>query len=230
MASPQIENGFTRLANEILDHLVLPGINGSEYRIAILVLRKTYGFSKKKDKISLTQFQKGTSMKRAHVVETIKSLVDKRILLKEGNSYVFNKNWEDWVVHKRVPSTQKCTTLVHKRVPKVVHKSIHTKESIKETNTKEIAEASSAPFSLKEEIQKLEDNPRRDLNIIALYLEEKKPDLKNKAQLQVAIKRHLRAAKSLVPFTDNQIIDAVLKAKRITEDFTLETLVKVLTK
>ncbi len=110
MASPQIENGFTRIANEILEHLTLPGINGSEYRVAIFVLRKTYGFGKKKDRISLTQFQKGTAMNRAHAVRTIKSLVDKRILLKEKGSYLFNKNWEDWVVHKGVPSTQMDTT------------------------------------------------------------------------------------------------------------------------
>lgn len=145
MASPQVENGFTRIANEIFDHLALPGINGSEYRISIFVIRKTYGFNKKKDKISLTQFQKGTLMDRKQVVETIKSLVGKRILLKEGNSYVFNKNWEEWVVGKRPPSGQKTTTLVGKSTPEVVGKSTHTKDSIKDTNTKDIlAETSSA--------------------------------------------------------------------------------------
>ncbi len=104
MASPQKENGFTAIANEILDHLALPGINGSEYRLAILVLRKTYGFAKKKDYISLTQFQKGTGMQRQNVVETLKSLVVKRLLLKEKSLYQFNKNWEEWVVAKRLPS------------------------------------------------------------------------------------------------------------------------------
>lgn len=94
-----------------------------------------------------------------------------------------------------------------------------------------IAETSSAQaFSLKEGIQTLEDSPRRDLNIIALYFEEKQPDLKSSAQFQVAVKRHLRPAKSLSVFTDNQILDAVPKAKRITEDWTCETLLKVLTK
>ena len=101
------------------------------------------------------------------------------------------------------------------------------KDSIGKDN---LAEASSAPFSLKEEIQGLENSPRRDLNIIALYFEEKKPDLQSKAQLSVAIKRHLRAAKDLIPFTNNQILNAVPKAKEITNDWVLETLVKILTK
>lgn len=91
------------------------------------------------------------------------------------------------------------------------------------------AEASSV-FSLKEEIKKLEDSPRRDLNVIALYLEERKPDLKTKEQLQVAIKRHLRSAKTLAPFSDEQILKGVEKAKRQTPEWTIETITKMLTK
>ena len=110
MASPQKENGYTAIANEIVEHLCFAGITGSEYRILLFVLRKTYGFQKKKDRISFTQFQKGTGMNRAHAIRTINSLVHKGILVKDNNSYSFNKNWEDWVVHKRVPSTQSDTT------------------------------------------------------------------------------------------------------------------------
>lgn len=103
---------------------------------------------------------------------------------------------------------------------------------VEEDRKEEIAETSSADkiFSLKEEIKKLEDSPRRDLNIIAMYLEERKPDIRNKEQLSVAIKRHLRGAKQLVPFTDNQILDALPKARKATDEFTLETLIKILTK
>lgn len=86
------------------------------------------------------------------------------------------------------------------------------------------------PFSLESEIKKMEDNKRRDINIIALYFEHRKPNLINKEQVRTAIKRHLRAAKDLTPFTDEQIVDAIPKAKKITSDWTLETLVKCLTK
>jgi phage replication O-like protein O len=109
MASPQTENGYTKVANELLDRLCLPGINGSEYRVLLLVIRKTYGFHKKHDYISLTQFQKGTLMNRINAVRTIQSLVAKRILVKDGSVYRFNKNWEEWVVVKRLPSSQMAT-------------------------------------------------------------------------------------------------------------------------
>lgn len=88
-----------------------------------------------------------------------------------------------------------------------------------------------SPFSLKEEILKLENNPRRDMNIIALFLEKKKPDISTKEQYQQLLKRHLRSAKSLSPFEDEKI----LRACKIAEEgypkiWTIETLVKILTK
>jgi phage replication O-like protein O len=142
MACPQKENGFTQIANEILEKLAFAGINGSEYRLLLVVFRKTYGFQKKKDKISLSQFQKFTNMNRANVVRTIKTLVAKRILLKEGNTYIFNKNWEEWVVAKRLPSSQKDTPPssqmatksssqkdTHKRKKEIETKEMLSKES-----------------------------------------------------------------------------------------------------
>lgn len=100
----------------------------------------------------------------------------------------------------------------------------------KRIENKTIAAASAAPFSLQEEIKKLEDNPRRDLNIIALYLDERKPKLESRAQFMVALKRHLRAASMLKPFSDQQIVGAAKKAKAEYPEWTLETLVKLVTK
>lgn len=104
----------------------------------------------------------------------------------------------------------------------------------KETITKEILQKGteqSSVFSIQEEIKKLEDNPRRDMNVIALFLDEKKPDIRTKDQFQITIKRHLRAAKQLSPFTDDQILKAVRIAKReYPSIWQVETLLKILTK
>lgn len=86
------------------------------------------------------------------------------------------------------------------------------------------------PWSFEGSVKKLEDSPRRDLNIIAYYLDERRPDIKNRDQMVVAVKRHLRAAKLLISFTDDQILLATKKAKDATPEWTLETLVKYLTK
>lgn len=86
-------------------------------------------------------------------------------------------------------------------------------------------------FSLDEETKKLEENERRDLNIIGWFIEKKQPDISSKAQLQVLIKRHLRPAKSLATFNDRQLLKAYERANFLFPDmWTLETLVKLLTK
>ena len=84
---------------------------------------------------------------------------------------------------------------------------------------------------MSEEIKKLENSPRRDLNIIALFFDYKKPKLETYEQFQIALKRHLKPAKMLVVFSNEQIINAIETAKKeYPEIYTLETLIKILTK
>ena len=97
-------------------------------------------------------------------------------------------------------------------------------------NTVSIATTSVAPWNLKESLKKLEDSPRRDMNIIGWYFEEKKPDFRSREQMYAGLKRHLRAAKDLCAFTDAQLIHGLKKARDSTPEYTLETILKMLTK
>jgi phage replication O-like protein O len=105
MASPQKENGHTDIANELMEKLALLHLSGNEWKIVIVVFRQTWGWHKKEDTISLTQFQKKTEMSRQSVIESIEKLSDKNLLLvgKKGlvNEYCFNKDWETWLVGKK---------------------------------------------------------------------------------------------------------------------------------
>lgn len=94
----------------------------------------------------------------------------------------------------------------------------------------ERSNATSLPFSLKAAVEDMEANARRDLNIIAYYFRERNPKLQTKEQFMVALRRHLRPAKQLTPFSDAQIVQATKKAKVEYPEWTLETLVKLLTK
>lgn len=92
------------------------------------------------------------------------------------------------------------------------------------------------PFSLKKEISKMEENKRRDVNIIAFYATERFKSLSskvtNKKQLNLFIKRHLIAAGKLKEYTDDQIVAATeqVKVKYRDVDWTLDTVFKELTK
>ena len=230
MANPQKENGYTKIANEILEHFIEPGITSSEFRVVLFIIRKTYGFNKNKDRISLSQFTKATRMNRPQAARTIKSLVSKRILFKENGVYKLNKNWEEWVVSKRIPSIQMDNEGSIQTDNDLVSKRIHTKESIQKKHTKEIAAEPPHPFLLKGELEKLKSDPKRHIQLIGEYLEEKKVPLCSKAELQEAIKRHSRAAVSLSKFTDDRIGWATSVAEKEYPAYTLETLVKILTR
>lgn len=111
-----------------------------------------------------------------------------------------------------------------------INKNVRREEGKKDTSEDKSSHGVSPPFIFGEYIKKLEDSERRDMNIIALYLDEKKPKILSADQMRVAVKRHLRPAKDLVPFTNDQILSAIPQARKATPSWTLETLVKILTK
>lgn len=105
MDNPQLENGYTKLADEVLENLIKSELSGSEFRIVLFVIRKTYGFNKKEDSISLSQFQKGTCLTRTTISHSLQNLVNMAILVKtaipyQATFYKFNKYAESWRVVK----------------------------------------------------------------------------------------------------------------------------------
>jgi len=98
--SPQLENGFTRLANELLEALARINLSAYEWRTLVALWRKTYGFQKKEDRISVSQFQKVTGLDRRHQVRALSSLERRKIIVKNDNgfihSYSFEKDHSKW--------------------------------------------------------------------------------------------------------------------------------------
>lgn len=144
--TPQLENGHTDLANELIDQFQRLHLSGNEWQIIWVVIRQTWGWHKKEDGISLTQFQEKTELSRPSVSEAVSKLVGKKVLSVSKESYInkysVNKLYSEWVVPKKVlvgfsvsTSREKGTTLVGKKVLKLVPKKVHTKTN-KTTNTK----------------------------------------------------------------------------------------------
>src|SRR3990167_1257137 len=140
MKTPQLENGFIRIANEIWEALGSYRLSGEEWLILNCVIRKTYGFQKKQDYISLSQFQEYTKLNRPAVARAIKKLVSKKILgsIKKDTScptlYWFNKLFKEWI-----PSIKKDNHLVSIK--------IHTKDNIQKTILKKYTRIkNSCPF------------------------------------------------------------------------------------
>ena len=99
----QIENGnFTRIHNDIVERLAQTDLSGSEFRCLWFLLRKTYGFQKKEDDISYSQFAEGTGLDRRNVMRSLDKLVQRGIVYRKENgnnrpqTWGFNKYFEQW--------------------------------------------------------------------------------------------------------------------------------------
>lgn len=105
MASPQKENGNTGISNELLEKILLVTFpSASPLKIWFFVARKTYGYQKKLDHLSLTQIEQGTNLSRPTVSQSLEWLVKACLLVKgekswKGNVYGVNKDYEKWVVN-----------------------------------------------------------------------------------------------------------------------------------
>jgi len=135
MASPQAEHGHMDLANEIVDAFCRNWPPASEGQILWAILRKTYGWNKQADKISISQFQELTGLSRRTVIYALQNLEAKRMVTIEKqpggtNMISFQKDHEKWLVHNCAPQiskkrekTRDCQ-VVHNCAP--VHNSVKT--------------------------------------------------------------------------------------------------------
>jgi len=97
MASPQKENGFTPIANEILDELQKFGdLTLREIKVILFILRRTYGFNRKESEMSISFISRGTGIQENHVSATLTFLVKKRLIFRKESNIVFNKNHDSW--------------------------------------------------------------------------------------------------------------------------------------
>lgn len=145
MANPQLEDGHTRIANTILEKIIASGLNGTELACLLFVIRKTYGFNKLKDEISLTQFEKVIPTSRRHIVRALKilQLVNILTLVKKGasvncsNLWAFNKDFDSWQLVKKRKLVTKLTRTSDIFDKQLVTKREHTKDNIQKTITKD---------------------------------------------------------------------------------------------
>lgn len=114
MANPQKENGYTSISNELMEALARTRISGEQRQLLDFILRKTYGYNKKEDKISLSQFVLGTGLKKPNICRGLKSLEAMNIIIKTDNAkaniYGILKNYDKWkplskvIIHKKALS------------------------------------------------------------------------------------------------------------------------------
>ena len=111
--SPQLENGYTRIANDLLDAMVAAGLTARQWAVSMAIVRKTYGFNKKQDDIGLGQLAAMTGIDKAHLSRTVRELADLKILTRtvgtHGHNLGINKNFGQWGLPKEQPVAESAT-------------------------------------------------------------------------------------------------------------------------
>ncbi|MFM0724816.1 replication protein [Paraburkholderia strydomiana] len=54
-ASPQVEDGHIKIANELYDAVLNYPFTARQLKVLLAIVRKTYGFNKKRDDVSASQ-------------------------------------------------------------------------------------------------------------------------------------------------------------------------------
>ena len=176
MANPQKEHGHLEIANELVEVLMKSDFSGGEFRLIFAILRKTWGWQKKEDWISLSQLAKLTGFTKSYVCRIKRQLVNNRTLLERENKLRFNKNYEEWLVNNRTLATDRTLGVVNNRTTGSVQTDnkasvqsyTHNRQRTKDINTKE-----SQPIlknSLADVRKQLEDKGivRRNSNAVRL--------------------------------------------------------------
>jgi len=120
MSNPQIEDGFTAIAHELLEALIIYPFTDRQRKIMLLIMRKTYGYRKKGDDLAMSFIEKQTRLAKSHISTALKELEAINAIKKEVGRYGFvlsiqshYKLWKDWnnewdfvadsVINKKTP-------------------------------------------------------------------------------------------------------------------------------
>ncbi|HBQ3047732.1 TPA: replication protein [Klebsiella quasipneumoniae subsp. similipneumoniae] len=91
-----LDDGFTRIANELLEAVMHAGLSQHQLLVFMAVMRKTYGFNKKSDWVSNEQISVLTGI-LPHKCSAAKSVLVKRgILTQTGRVIGINKTVSEW--------------------------------------------------------------------------------------------------------------------------------------
>ena len=105
MANPQTSNGYTKIANEIVEALCKVRLPAEVMCVSLTVIRLTYGWSRTKATITRREFMDATGMNKGNVNRAIKKAIALGCVRTDSSNknhrtdsvtYSFQKNYKLW--------------------------------------------------------------------------------------------------------------------------------------
>ncbi len=96
---PQVEDGYTRIANELLEQVMAAPLTLREMRVVMAVIRLTYGWNRKQARVTAGLLAKLTGLPSTKASQALAALVAKKVVIRHGGSrsaVSFNKYADQW--------------------------------------------------------------------------------------------------------------------------------------
>jgi len=97
-----LDNGYTPLANLILEALAMAKMSGVQKGICMFLFRRTYGWGVKEDEITLKEFAQATDSSITYISKQLKQLIEWNVIIRTSYepgktpTYTFNTRIAQW--------------------------------------------------------------------------------------------------------------------------------------
>lgn len=182
MSNPQLDKGFTRIANELLEAVLKHPFKKRELNVILAVIRKTYGYGKTCDAVSAVQIASMTNIDHSHISKTIDDLISCSVLIKKGSgrlshgkhvkSIGINKKYKMWMTVAKTATVKKendCSQNSHRTVAKTAAVTIAKTANTKEKKEKRKGE--SVKNLIKQHLESQHDDEYSHYRKIGIELE-----------------------------------------------------------
>jgi len=95
--SVQVEHGHIKIATELFVYLCSFRIPGECRLVFDAIIRKTWGWKKKEDRIPVSQIAELTKLKKQNVSRSLLQLLAHKLVIKNDDKLQINKNYVEWI-------------------------------------------------------------------------------------------------------------------------------------
>lgn len=139
------DNGYTRIANELLEAVIGSGLTQNQLLITLAVIRKTYGYNKTADWVGNAQLSELTGLPETRCSTERNKLIKMCVLTASGRLVGINKEITSWQTK-------------FNGISKTFTESVKFTEPVKETFTESVNPGLQNLLNTKDNIQKTKDN------------------------------------------------------------------------
>jgi phage replication O-like protein O len=157
------DDGYTKIANELLEAAMSADLTVRQLKIVLAVIRKTYGFNKKTDRITNTQIASMTGIHHTHICKAKNELLERNILVMTGREIGVNKVvscWKSDISQVSKTLADVANKTLAKSANTNVPSQLNTKDTLKDNKEKEILK-DITPSAKKYVSKKQDTNPAK---------------------------------------------------------------------